>query len=307
VKFAFIRGMEEDERRKPRRDRIPTALICEVLDVSRAGYYAWKTRPKPNRAREDAELTALIKKIHAEHHGRLGIDRLTVELAKLGRRHSAKRVRRLARAAGLDCVHPKPYKATTVRDDAGHDGLVDLVERSFVPDAPDELWFTDITYIFTWAGWAYLASIIDGCSRKVVGWAIADHMRTELVTDALTMAIERRRPAKGQTIIHSDRGSQYTSHEFRGLALANGLIPSVGHTGICYDNAMAESFNATIKKELIHLHTWPALGKVKSAVFEYIEAYYNRKRPHTRIGNLSPHEFELSFQDQLDGGMGQAA
>src|SRR5215211_1926609 len=175
------------------------------------------------------------------------------------------------------------------------------------PGSPDELWFTDITYIFTWAGWAYLASIIDGCSRKVVGWAIADHMRTELVTDALTMAIERRRPAKGQTIIHSDRGSQYTSHEFRGLALANGLIPSVGHTGICYDNAMAESFNATIKKELIHLHTWPALGKVKSAVFEYIEAYYNRKRPHTRIGNLSPHEFELSFQDQLDGGMGQAA
>jgi putative transposase len=307
VKFAFIQDMEKDERRKPRGDRIPTSLICEVLEVSRAGYYAWKSRPKSNRAREDAEITVLIKKIHEEHHGRLGIDRLMVELAKLGHRHSAKRVRRLARAAGLSCVHPKPYKATTVRDDAGNDGLVDLVERNFVPDGPDELWFTDITYIHTWTGWAYLASIIDGYSRKVVGWAIAGHMRTELVTEALTMAIERRRPVKGQTIIHSDRGSQYTSGEFRDLALANGIIPSVGHTGICYDNAMAESFNATIKKELIHLHTWPTLGKVKSAVFEYIEAYYNRKRPHTQIGNLSPHEFELTFPVQLDEGMGEAA
>jgi transposase InsO family protein len=245
VKFAFIRDMEEDERRKPRRERIPTSLICEVLDVSRAGYYAWKTRPQSNRDREDAEIIVLIKKIHAEHHGRLGIDRLMVELAKLGHRHSAKRIRRLARAAGLSCVHPRPYKATTVRDDAGNDGLVDLVQRGFVPDGPDELWFTDITYIRTWTGWAYLASIIDGYSRRIVGWAVAGHMRTELVTDALAMAIERRRPAKGQTVVHSDRGSQYTSREFRDLALANGIIPSVGHTGICFDNAMAESFNAT--------------------------------------------------------------
>jgi putative transposase len=126
----------------------------------------------------------------------------------------------------------------------------------------------------------------------VVGWAIATHMRTELVTDALTMAIDRRRPLIGQTVIHSDRGSQYTSHEFRELALANGIIPSVGHTGICYDNAMAESFNATIKKELIYQHTWPTFDRVKRAVFEYIEVYYNRKRPHTRIGGLSPEEFE---------------
>ncbi len=308
MKFAFIRDMEEGERRKPRRrDRIPTLLICEVLEVSRSGYYAWKSRPKSNHSLEDAELTVLIKQIHADHKGRLGIDRIMVELAKLGFRHSAKRIRRLARAAGLACVHPRPYKATTVRDGAGNGGLVDLVDRDFVPDGPDELWFTDITYIYTWAGWAYLAAIIDGYSRKIVGWAVAGHMRTELVTDALAMAVERRRPAKGQTVVHSDRGSQYTSREFRDLALANGIIPSVGHTGICFDNAMAESFNATIKKELIHLHTWPNLGRVKSAVFEYIEAYYNRKRPHSRIGNLSPHEFELSFPIPLDPGKGEAA
>jgi putative transposase len=307
VRFAFIRDMENGERRKPRGERIPTALICEVLEVSRSGYYAWKSRPTSNHEREDAELTVLIMQIHAEHQGRLGIARLMVELARLGFRHSAKRIRRLARAAGLFSVHPRPYKATTVRDGAGGGGLVDLVDRDFVPDGPDELWFTDITYIYTWAGWAYLASIIDGYSRKVVGWALAGHMRTELVTDALAMAVERRRPAKGQTVVHSDRGSQYTSREFRDLALANGIIPSVGRTGICYDNAMAESFNATIKKELIHLRTWPTLGKVKSAVFEYIEAYYNRKRPHTRIGNLSPCEFELTFPVQLDSGMGEAA
>jgi putative transposase len=292
VKFAFIQSMEEDERRKPRNERIPTSLICEVLDVSRAGYYAWKKRPAAPRVDADAELTELIKKIHADHEGRLGIDRLVSELAKLGHAHSPKRVRRLARAAGLTCVHPKPYKATTIRDEAAGGGLVDLVGREFVPDGPDQLWFTDITYIRTWAGWAYLAAIIDGYCRKVVGWAIATHMRTELVADALVMAIDYRRPPIGQTVIHSDRGSQYTSHEFRDLALANGIIPSVGHTGICFDNAMAESFNATIKKELIYQHTWPTFDQVKHAVFEYIEVYYNRKRPHTKIGGLSPDEFE---------------
>lgn len=308
MKFAFIQSMDGDERRKPRHERISVSLMCEVLDVSRAGYYAWAKRPLSNRVDADAELTVLIKQIHAEHQGRLGIDRIVTELAKLGHLHSAKRVRRLARAAGLSCVHPKPYKTTTIRDaDAGSDGLVDLVERDFVPDGPDQLWFTDITYIHTWAGWAYLATIMDGYSRKVVGWDVAAHMRTELVTNAFAMALEGRRPPIGQTIIHSDRGSQYTSHEFRTLALANGIIPSVGHTGICYDNAAAESFNATIKKELIHLHAWPGPGQVKSAVFEYIEIYYNRKRPHTSIGGLSPDEFELHTTTQFDKESHQAA
>jgi putative transposase len=165
----------------------------------------------------------LIKKIHEEHQGRLGIDRIVTELAKLGHAHSAKRVRRLARAAGLSCVHPKPYKATTIRDDeAGGDGLVDLVQREFVPDGPDQLWFTDITYIHTWDGWAYLVTIMDGYSRKVVGWDLATHMRTELVTNALTMAIERRRPPIGQTVIHSDRGSQYQCHLVRRSGVVGG-------------------------------------------------------------------------------------
>jgi transposase InsO family protein len=307
VKFAFIRDLDEGERRKPRKDRIPVSLMCEVLDVSRSGFYAWLTRDASNRAEQDTELTEIIKHVHQEHEGRLGVDRLVVELAKLGRRHSPKRVRRLARAAGLSCVHPRPYRATTVRDEANPNGLVDLVGRAFVPDGPNQLWFTDITYIHTWCGWAYLASIIDGYSRKVVGWSVDNHMRTSLVTDALRMAIDRQQPGIGDVVIHSDRGSQYTSDKFRALALANGIIPSVGHTGICFDNAMAESFNATIKKELIHVHTWPALSKVKKEIFYYIEVYYNRKRPHSGIGYLAPCEMEHEMRQQLDKESPEAA
>ena len=300
VKFAFIDDLVAGEHRKPRVERIPVSLMCDILGVARSGYYAWKKRAESDRARVDAELTDVIKQIHKEHEGRLGIARMVLELARRGRFHSPKRVRRLARAAGLTCVHPRPYKATTVADEANNHGLVDLVGRNFVPEGPDQLWFTDITYIRTWVGWVYLAAIIDGFTRKVVGWAVDNHMRTSLVTDALNIAIERQQPDIGQTVIHSDRGSQYTSGCFRDLALANGLIPSVGHTGICFDNAMAESFNATVKKELIHLHTWPTPKKVKAALFEYIEIYYNRKRPHTRIGGMTPVEYELILQSEFD-------
>jgi putative transposase len=300
VKFAFIRDLDEGEQRKPRKERIPVSLMCEVLEVSRSGFYAWLARAQSERATEDAELTEVMKRIHDDHEGRLGIDRLVAELAKLGRRHSPKRVRRLARAAGLSCVPPRPYRATTVQDEANPAGLVDLLGREFVPDGPNQLWFTDITYIRPWNGWAYLASIVEGYTRKVVGWSVEGHMRTSLVTEALAMAIDRQRPGIGDVVIHSDRGSQYTSRDFRDMALANGIIPSVGHTGICFDNAMAESFNATIKKELIHLHTWPTLSKVKKEVFYYIEVYYNRKRPHSRIGNLAPCEVEHNWRQEFD-------
>jgi transposase InsO family protein len=299
VKFAFICDLDEEERRKPRKERIPVSLMCEVLEVSRSGFSAWLTRAKSDRMKKDAELAVVIKKIHDDHEGRWGIDRLGAELAKLGCRHSPKRVRRLARAAGLSCVHPRPYRATTVPAEANPDGLLDLVERDVVPEGPNQLWFTDITYIRTWNGWAYLASMVDGYTRKVVGWSVDSHMRTSLVTDALAMAIGRQRPGIGDVVIHSDRGSQYTSRTFRDMALANGIIPSVGHTGICFDNAMAESFNATIKKELIHLHTWPTLSKVKKEVFHYIEVYYNRKRPHSRIGNLAPCEVEHNWHQEF--------
>lgn len=300
MKFAFIRDLDAEQDRKPRRERIPVSLMCQVLEVSRQGYYQWLARTPSQHERDDGELSERIIELHQAHSGRLGVDRLVAELAKQGHRHPPKRVRRLARAAGLSCVHPRPYRATTLAERANRDGLVDLVGQQFVPEGPDQLWFTDLTYIKTWTGWAYLATVIDGYTRKIVGWALESHMRTSLATEALSMAITRQNPQIGECVIHSDRGAQYTSKQFRDLALANGIIPSVGHTGICYDNAMSESLNATIKKELIHLHAWPTLTKLKREVFTYIEIYYNRKRPHSGLSFLTPSEVERNTPQKLD-------
>lgn len=292
VKFAFIAETADENERKPRAERFPVRFMCEMLKVSRAGYYAWRKRLPSARQLDDGKLAEQIKEIHEENKGRYGIDRIHRELAARGHRVSPKRVRRLARAAGLQCVHPRPYKTTTVQDPANSRGLVDLVGREFVPDARDELWFGDITYIYTMTGWAYLATVIDGFSRKVVGWAIADHMREELVIEALSMAVASRRPGTGQVIFHSDRGSQYTGQGFRDSCFSSGIIPSVGKTGICFDNAAAESWNATFKKELIHLCPWKSIQAVRMAAFEFIEVYYNRKRIQRALGYLAPAEFE---------------
>ena len=299
MKFTFIRETDEESKRKPREIRYPVSFMCGMLGVSRAGYYAWLVREPSARALKDEELTALITGIGKENEGRYGIDRIHRELARRGHAHSPRRVRRLARAAGLACVHPRPYKATTLQDKARQRGLVDLVGRKFVPDARDQLWYGDITYIHTISGWAYMATVIDGYSRKVVGWSVARHMREGLVLDAMKMAIRSRRPAAGEVVFHSDRGSQYTGTEFRGLCLANGIIPSVGHTGICYDNAAAESFNAILKKELIHLRVWAGLKAVKRAVFEYVEVYYNRKRIQKQLGYLTPFEYEYGIDTRM--------
>lgn len=299
MRFEFIVSIEAENRSKPRAERTAISLACETLGVSRQGYYAWKKREASARAAEDEQITELLVDIDREHAGRYGIDRLTAELARRGHRHSPKRVRRLARAAGLACVHPRPYRATTWQDRAGQRGLVDLVDRAFAPAAPDELWYGDITYIKTMTGWAYLATVIDGCSRRVIGWAVAAHMRESLVCDALKMAIGNRRPAQGQVVMHTDRGSQYTGQQFRDLCLSNGIIPSVGATGICYDNAAAESWNATFKKELIHLHVWAGIKDVKQAVFQFIEGYYNRRRIQKKLGYLTPVEYELRFDKEM--------
>ena len=176
--------------------------MCEMLEVSRQGYYAWKKRTPSARQKEDVTLTTLIVAIHDAHKGRYGIDRIHADLARNGYQVSPKRVRRLARAAGLRCVHPRPYKATTVQDPANAAGLIDLVGRDFVPPGKNELWYGDITYIFTMSGWAYLATVIDGYSRKVVGWSVADNMREEMVIDALAMAARNRNPGIGDVVFH---------------------------------------------------------------------------------------------------------
>ena len=223
--------MEKENERKPREQRFPVMFMCEMLEVSRQGYYAWRKRLPSAREKEDVTLTVLIVAIHNAHKGRYGIDRITADLARNGYRVSHKRVRRLARAAGLACVHPRPYRATTVQDPAHARGLADLVGRDFVPAARNELWYGDITYIYTMAGWAYLATVIDGFSRKVVGWAVADHMREELVIEALVMAVRNRDPGIGDVVFHSDRGSQYTGQAFRDVCLPMASYRRSGRPG----------------------------------------------------------------------------
>lgn len=269
--------------------------MCAQLGVSVSGYYAWRTRPAPDRVRTDTTLTRLIQTIFERLKGNPGVRRVHAELAAAGHRVGRKRVWRLMKAAGLQGRHPRAWKRTTVPGERPVPAP-DLIGRDFTAAAPDRRWCGDITYIKSWDGWVYLATVIDLYSRRVVGWAVADHMRTDLVTDALTMAIEQRRP-KDKVIFHSDRGTQYTSKEFVKFCQKNKIRRSLGRTGICYDNAVAESFFASYKKELIHTRPWPNLAAVKKATFEWVEMYYNRTRRHSTLGYLTPHEYELGYRN----------
>ena len=264
---------------------------CRLLEVSRSAFYAHRAGPS-RREVDDGELTAAISAIHCDSGGTYGSPRVHAELADQGQRHGRKRVARLMRAAGLEGREPKRFKRTTIPD-PGVDARPDLIRRAFTPDptAINTRWCGDITYIRTWEGWLYLATVIDLDSRKVVGWATADHMRTDLVAEAFTNAVTTRRPAPG-VIFHSDRGSQYTSAQFASLAADLGVTLSVGRTGVCWDNAVAESFFATIKTELLHRHTWPTRARAHKAIFEWIESWYNLHRRHSALGYLSPATWE---------------
>ena len=233
----------------------PVDFMCTELGVSTSGYYAWRSALPSQRASDDADLIAIMKKLHAHERGNPGVRRMRGALAAVGRTLSHKRVWRLMKLAGLRGRHPKAWRRTTIGGDAPVNAP-DLIGRNFHADRPNQKWCGDITYIKTWDGWAYLATVIDLHSREVVGWAIADHMRTELVTAALDRALANRRPPAG-VIFHSDRGSQYTSAAFDAYCKKNGIRRSLGRTGICYDNAVSESFFATYKKELIHTRPWP--------------------------------------------------
>lgn len=216
-------------------------------------------------------------------------------MAAAGYRLSRKRVWRLMRAAGLQGRHPKAWKRTTVHGEQPV-SAPDLIGRDFTAEARDRKWCGDITYVKTWDGWAYVATVIDLHSRAVVGWAIDDHMRTDLVTDALDMAIAARRPSPG-VVFHSDRGVQYTSGEFARYCKRNNIRRSLGRIGICYDNAVSESFFASYKKELIHTRPWPDLYRLRKATIDWIENYYNTIRRHSTLGYLTPGEYELGFRD----------
>ena len=267
----------------------PIATMCRLLGVSASGYYAWRDRRASARAQGDASLLTRIKAIHAASRRTYGAPRIHAELADAEIFVGRKRVARLMRAAGLAGVSRRKGVQTTRRDEAARPAP-DLVERDFTADAPDRLWVADITYISTWAGFLYLAVVLDAFSRRIVGWAMATHLRTSLVLDALDMALAQRRPEG--VIHHSDQGSQYTSIAFGRRCREAGVRPSMGSVGDCYDNALCESFFATLECELLDRHRFPTQAEARMAVFEFIEGWYNPRRRHSSIGYLSPINYE---------------
>jgi putative transposase len=267
----------------------PVKTMCRVLDVSTSGYYAWRKRQPSQRAQEDQRLLKRIHAIHKRSKGTYGAPRIHAELAEAGVRVGRKRVARLMRAERLRGVSRRKAPRTTQRK-PGARPAPDLVKRNFTASGPDRLWVADITYVTTWAGWLYLAVVVDAWSRRVIGWAMSTHLHTALVLDALQMAIRLRRPRS--VIHHSDQGSQYTSLAFGQRCREAGVRPSMGSIGDCYDNALCESFFATLECELLDRNTFHTPTEARLTVFEFIEGWYNPHRRHSALDYLSPNRYE---------------
>jgi putative transposase len=275
--------------------RFPVSLLCKMVGVSKSGYYAWKARPPSKRSREDAILTEKIREVHRRSRETYGYPRVHAELRSLGVRCGLRRVAQLMRRAGLrGCMRGR--KRRTTRRDPRAVPAADLVKRNFRATAPDKLWTADITYLRTDEGFLHLAFVLDVYSRRIVGWSMAVHLRTELVVDALEMAVWRRKPAAG-LVHHSDRGTQYTALSFGKRLEEAGIIPSMGRAGSALDNAISESFVSTLKCELVHGRRFPTREAARSAVFEYLEAFYNRRRLHSSLGYMSPENYEETMRE----------
>jgi putative transposase len=275
----------------------PVGMMCRLLQVSRSGFYAWLDRPMCARKRADLALTCKIEAIHRGSNGVYGSPMIHAELAddhqiRVGR----KRVARLMRCAGLRGATLRRFVVTTQTDPKA-ERAVDLVDRKFYTDGPDRLWVADITYIPTWSGFLYLAMVLDVYSRRIVGWAMETHLKTELILAALNMAIAQRRPLA--VVHHSDRGCQYTSYAFGKRCQEAGVMPSMGSVGDAYDNAMAESFFATLERELLNRRRFRSQAEAKMAVFEWIEGWYNPRRRHSSLGYRSPVNYERAHGRSL--------
>jgi putative transposase len=272
----------------------PVKTMCRVLAVSRSGYYAWRKREPSARAVANGALLEVIEQIHAESDGTYGAPRVHADLPAKGASASLNRVARVMKGAGLRGVSRRKWTKTTVRVEDARPAP-DLVDRNFTANGPDQVWVADITYIPTWAGFVYLAIVLDVWSRRVVGWAMESHLRTELVLKALDMAVWRRRPQG--VIHHSDQGTQYTSLAFGRRCDALGVRPSMGSVGDAYDNAMAKSFFATLECELIDRRRFRTRGEAMMAVFGYIEGWYNPRRRHSGLDYESPVSYERRYTD----------
>lgn len=272
------------------------ATMCRALEVSSSGYYAWLQRTPSAHAQRDEELSKRIGEIHDESRRTYGVPRVFAELKESGERVARKRVARLMRAGERRGASRRSTTFTTRRNPDARPAP-DLVERNFVATGPDQLWVADITYIPTWAGFLYLAVVLDVWSRRIVGWAMANHLRTELVLDALNMAVWQRQPES--VIHHSDQGCQYTSIGFGLRCREAGIRPSMGSVGDCYDNAMCESFFATLECELLADRRFRTQAEARMAVFDFIEGWYNPRRRHSALGYLSPVNFERAIQKEV--------
>jgi transposase InsO family protein len=290
--YPFIAAEKPAERN--------VAKTCALLSVSRTAYYQWSKHIPSPRARRDAELTARIEVIHRQSRGTYGAPRVHRQLQKEGQRSGRKRVARLMVEDGLVGRHRRKTRRTTIPGEVAYEAG-DLVRRDFAPQTHDidRVWVGDITYLRTAQGWAYLATVIDLASRRVVGFSIANHMRTSLIEAAMQEALHSRQPAPG-LIFHSDRGSQYTSAAFQRLLVQHQVRPSFSRPRQCWDNAVAESFFSTLKTELIHRQAWQTVTEVRAAVFDYIEGFYNRWRLHSALGYQSPATYESCMLSQSD-------
>lgn len=272
----------------------PTIVqMCRWLSVSKSGYYEWLRRPMSNTAKRREDLKIKIEALFDAFDQTYGYRRIHAELVRGGERVGAELVRGLMRELGLYPVQPRPYKTTTVRGDDER-GVPDLVKRDFTAECPGTKLVGDITYVRTWEGWLYLATVIDCFNKEVVGYAMAEHMRADLVIDALEMATRNHRLEPG-CIVHHDHGTQYTSDAYAETLAEHKMRLSLGRTGICFDNALAESFNGMLKTERVHRVTYPTRKKAKEDIANYIEIFYNRRRIHSGLGYRTPHEVRTEY------------
>jgi transposase InsO family protein len=285
VRFAFILA---------RVVAFPIALMCRVLGVSVSGFYAWRKRPMPERAKVDARLAVEVAASHKRSRGRYGSPRVHADLRAGGVRVGRKRVERLMREQGLQARRRRRFKKTT---DSAHGQPIapNVLERDFETSAPNEVWVTDVTYVWTDEGWLYLAAIIDLFARRVVGWGASESNDTTLALVALSMASSRRKPPRG-LVHHSDRGSPYASDEYRRALTKLGVVASMSRKGDCWDNAVAESFFATLKAELVDDADYATRAAAIASIGDYIESFYNRERRHSHLGYVSPVEYELKTE-----------
>ena len=285
MKFAFVK----DHRR-----RWPVSVICRVLRVARSGFYAWLKRKPSARHRRQQELLAKIRVAHAENRELYGSPRVCRALRIGGEVVCRNTVAKLMRQAKVRAKAKRKFVPRTT--DSAHERPVadNVLARDFAAEAPDRKWLADITYVPTGEGWLYLAGVLDAFSRRVVGWSMADHMETDLVAEALEMALTHRRPDGENLLHHSDRGVQYASDDYQHLLSRHGIACSMSGRGDCYDNAMMESFWATLKCELVHHNDYATREQARWSIFEYVEVFYNRKRLHSSLGYVSPESFEAA-------------